>query len=82
MATECELMVWIVNKTIVPLYIDTAKSFAGLASGALGVSIIFYEKIVGAKPGNAVSRMMVTSWFLYLLTLHQVRATSTLPLDS
>jgi hypothetical protein len=50
MATECELMAWIVDKTIIPPYIDTAKSFATLSSGALGLTIVFYEKIVGAKP--------------------------------
>jgi hypothetical protein len=69
MATECELMAWIVDKTIIPLYIDTAKSFATLSSGALGLTIVFYEKIVGAKPGSAVNRMMVTSWLFYLLTI-------------
>jgi len=69
MAVECTELRWIVDKEIIPLYIDTAKSFAALSSGALGLTIVFYEKIVGAKPGNPVNRMMVASWLFYLLTI-------------
>ncbi len=69
MAAECTLMRWIVDKDIMPLYIDTAKSFAALSSAALGVTIVFYEKIVGVKPGEPVNRLMVASWFVYLLTI-------------
>jgi len=69
MSTDCEFMQWIVNKEIMPLYIDTAKSFATLSSGALGLTIIFYEKIVGAKPGDRINKAMVTTWLLYLLTI-------------
>ena len=69
MATECIEMRWIVNKDVMPLYIETAKSFAALSSGALGLTIVFYEKIVGAKPGEPVNGLMVASWLLYLLTI-------------
>jgi hypothetical protein len=66
---ECESMRWLVNKEVMPLYMDTAKTFETLSSGALGLSIVFYEKIVGATPGTRVNRIMVASWFLYLLAI-------------
>lgn len=69
MAAECELMRWVVNKEIMPLYIDTARFFVTLSSGALVLTIVFYEKIVGIYPGQPVNRTMVVSWLLYLLTI-------------
>ena len=69
MAADCELVRWIINKEIMPLYIDSAKYFATLSSGALGLTIVFYEKIVGARPGDPVNKTMVGSWFLFLLTI-------------
>ncbi len=66
---DCQTMQWIVNKEVMPLYIETAKTFASLSSGALALTIVFYEKIVGVKPGRRVNQAMVTSWFLYLLTI-------------
>ncbi|MDN8618925.1 hypothetical protein [Variovorax ginsengisoli] len=69
MNVECDAMRWLVSKEIVPLYIDTAKSFAALSSGALGLTIIFYDRIVGIKPGGPISKTMVASWIAYLITI-------------
>lgn len=66
---ECESMQWIVNKQIMPLYIETAKTFLNISSAALGLTIVFREKIVGAQPGVHVSNLMVASWMCYLLTI-------------
>ena len=45
--TEAEMA-----KTVMPLYIDTAKMFGQLAIGALAVSVVFREKVLG-EVGNA-----------------------------
>ena len=69
MTADCELVRWVVNKEIMPLYIDSAQFFAALSSGALGLTIVFYEKIVGYRPGDSINRTMVASWLLFLLAI-------------
>ncbi len=54
---------------IMPFYIDTAKMYMGLASGALGLTMAFRERIVGAAPGESVGGCMVASWFALLLAI-------------
>lgn len=66
---ECESMRFIVNKEIMPLYLDSAKTFISLSSGALGLSIAFREKIIGSQPGARVSTLMLLSWLFFLLAI-------------
>ena len=66
---ECEMMRWIVNKEIIPLYIDTAKSFLNVSSAALGLTIVFREKVVGVQLNSKVGLLMISSWLFYLLTI-------------
>ncbi len=66
---ECESMRFIVNKEIMPLYLDSAKTFITLSSGALGLSIAFRENIIGSQPGSRVSALMLSSWLFFLLAI-------------
>lgn len=63
---EYDEMRWIVDKEIMPLYLDTAKTFMNLSASAIGLTIIFREKIVGSQPGTRVNTFMLTSWVFYL----------------
>jgi hypothetical protein len=65
----CEEIRYLVNLDIIPLYIDSAKTFMSLATGALGLTIIFREKIVGMKAGANVSTPMIISWVFFLLAI-------------
>jgi hypothetical protein len=58
-----------VNVQLIPLYLDTAQTYMGLSSGALALTIAFREKVIGASPGTRVSSLLVTSWFVYLVTI-------------
>ena len=66
---DCDSMQFIVNKEIMPLYLDSAKTFMSLSTGALGLTVAFREKIIGAQPGSRVSALMLVSWLLFLLTI-------------
>lgn len=58
---ECETMRYVVNTDIIPLYLDSAKTFMGLSSGALALTIVFREKVIGFKPGSRVSALWIVS---------------------
>ena len=64
----CEEIRYLVNLDIIPLYIDSAKTFMTLSTGALGLTIAFREKIVGAQPGTRVGILMLLSWLFFLFT--------------
>jgi hypothetical protein len=66
---ECELMRYVVNKDIMPLYLDTAKTYMNLSAGALALTIVFREKVVGSQPGTRVSAVMLMSWMSFLLAI-------------
>jgi len=57
---------WMQNKEIMSLYMDTAKSFINISSAALGLTVIFREKISGLSPGVYVNRFMIASWVCFL----------------
>ena len=59
---------WNTLKDLMSLYIDSAKTFLSLSTAALTLTIIFREKIVGAVPGERLSRTMICSWVFFLLT--------------
>jgi len=58
-----------VNQVIMPLYIDSAQMYLQLSIGALALTIIFKEKILGEKNGIKVELYLVVSWLLFLLTI-------------
>jgi hypothetical protein len=62
-------MRYVVNKEIIPLYLDSAKTFMSLSSGALALTVIFREKVIGSKPGTRVGHLMIASWLLFLLAI-------------
>ena len=66
---DCEIARWVVNKEIIPLYIETAKTFMNVSAAALGGIIVFREKIVGQAPGSRVPWPLSLCWFGYLLTI-------------
>lgn len=57
------------NKEIVSLYIDTAKTFLNLSTGALALTIVLRDKIIGSEAGSPVGKLMLASWFFYLLEI-------------
>jgi hypothetical protein len=66
---ECELIRYAVDKDVMPLYLDTAKTYMNLSSGALALTIVFREKIVGSQPGSRVSVFLLFSWVSFLVTI-------------
>lgn len=66
---DCELIQYVVNKDIIPLYIDSAKIFMSLSSGALALTLTFRERIIGIEPGASVGRYLMASWLSFLLCI-------------
>jgi hypothetical protein len=58
-----------VNQVIMPLYINSAQMYLQLSIGALALTILFKEKILGEKKGLKVEVYLIVSWFLSLLTI-------------
>jgi hypothetical protein len=66
---SCELVQYSVDKDIMPLYLDTAKTYMNLSSGALALTMVFREKVIGAKPGTTVAVPLVVCWSLFLVAI-------------
>jgi hypothetical protein len=62
-------MQFVVDKEIIPLYLDSAKTFMHLSSGALALTISFREKVIGSHPGTGIGRSLLGSWFSFLLCI-------------
>jgi hypothetical protein len=58
-----------VNQVIMPIYIDSAQMYLQLSIGALALTIIFKEKILGEENGIKVEWYLIVSWLLFLLTI-------------
>ena len=58
-----------VNLHVIPLYLDTTKTYLNLATGALGLTIAFRDRVTGAQPGTKVDRFMIASWIAFLLSI-------------
>jgi hypothetical protein len=65
----CDPTRYLVDKDIITMYVDTAKTYMNLSSAALALTIAFREKIVGARPGSRVSALLVASWLSFLVTI-------------
>jgi hypothetical protein len=63
---DCEIMRYVVNSEIIPLYLDSAKTFMNLSSGAIGLTVVFREKIIGSQPGSRLSLPLMASWLFFL----------------
>jgi hypothetical protein len=66
--TEAEVMVDFADK-VMPLYIESAKTYAQLSMAALGVTITFKEKVLGARPGRFLDALFLSSWFCFVLAI-------------
>jgi hypothetical protein len=66
--TQAKIYLDIAKETM-PLYIDNAKSYAGLAAGALGLTIVFREKILGETGTVKKSFLLFSSWVCFLATI-------------
>jgi hypothetical protein len=54
---------------VMPLWIDGAKTFAATASAALGLTIVFKEKVIGNSGRMKTSAYLIGSWLSYLLCI-------------
>jgi hypothetical protein len=69
-ANPCDpAVLWAVAKETMPLYIDNAKSYAGLAGAALGLTIIFREKVIGETGTIEKSFSLFTCWACFVVTI-------------
>jgi hypothetical protein len=51
---------------VMPLYIESARTYAQLAAGALGLTIVFREKVLGLEPGRGINALLVSCWVGFL----------------
>ena len=51
---------------VMPLWIDGAKTFAATASAALGLTIVFKEKVLGNSGRMKTGSSLLASWLAYL----------------
>jgi hypothetical protein len=56
-------------RDLLPLYIDSAKSYAQLSAGALALTIVFKEKVLGDTGRMRLNVLLVLSWFSFLLAI-------------
>ena len=66
---EQEITRYTVNTLVIPLYIDSAKTYMQLSAGALALSIAFKEKVLGQISGLKVGILMLSSWLMFLLAI-------------
>jgi hypothetical protein len=58
-----------VDQIIIPLYIESAQVYLQLSIGALALSIIFREKVLGEQGPMSVGILLMISWLCFLLTI-------------
>lgn len=56
-------------KNVLPLYIDCAKAFSQMAIGALSLTIVFREKVLGTSGPMKVSWLLIASWICFLISI-------------
>lgn len=57
-------------KNVFPLFIQSAKDFSKLAIAALGLTIVFREKVLGETSGPMeVSWLLISSWTCFLISI-------------
>jgi hypothetical protein len=54
---------------VMPLFLESAKTYAQLAPGTIALSAAFREKILGEKGGGRFSGLLVSSWLLLLISI-------------
>ena len=52
-----------------PLYIDSAQAYLQLAVAALGLTVVFKEKVLGLEGKMRVTRWLLTSWTCLLASI-------------
>jgi hypothetical protein len=58
-----------VDQIIIPLYIESAQVYLQLSIGALALSIIFREKVLGEQGPMSVGILLLASWLCFLLAI-------------
>jgi len=53
----------------VSLFIDNAKTYIQLSTGALVLSVTFLQGLVGAKDSIPIDPLMIAPWALWLVTI-------------
>ncbi len=54
---------------VLPMYMESAREYAQLATGALAFSIGFREKVLGNSQAKRPHVVLVLSWFSFLVTI-------------
>ncbi len=54
---------------LIPMYIDSAKTYLELSVGALALTIVFREKVMGDVDQIKVNLTIAISWFLFLIAI-------------
>jgi hypothetical protein len=57
-----------INKLLMPLFIDSAKIYLNLSMASLVLTIAFREKVLGIN-SMRISKLLITSWILFLLAI-------------
>lgn len=52
-----------------PLWIEGARNYATTASAALGLTVVFKEKILGVTGRARTTSVLISSWAAYILTV-------------
>jgi hypothetical protein len=56
-------------KEVMPLYIDSAKTYAQTSIGALAFTIVFKEKVLGMSGRMKATVTLVCSWLFFLFAI-------------
>ena len=54
---------------IMPMYIDSSKTYLQLAIGAVAFSTTFHEKVLGKTGSIRLSSLLICSWLAFLFTI-------------
>ena len=57
------------SNEIMSLYIDSAKTFIQLSSGAIVLSVTFVEKLSGSRALKKRNLLLIASWALFLAAI-------------
>lgn len=57
-----------INKLLMPLFIDSPKTYLNLSMASLVLTVAFREKVLGIN-SMRISKLLVTSWILFLLAI-------------
>lgn len=56
-------------RNLIPMYVDSAKTYSELSIGALALTIAFKEKVLGESGRMRKNTVLVTSWLCFLIAI-------------